>query len=171
MTVYIWNLMDIIQLETPIIFERNPFCTAIHYRPVNTNWDLHDFNSCCFVHLSGCSCRTSLLVPEHSLTRRPRLSSPLVTVMVMARSESMVWILSLSSISLNAAEHIDIFISFWWLLTADSKLICTTVKLLTSIHIFQKVNICKDIWSETESNLTRTYHHNDIRIWIHFVHY
>merc|ERR1711915_828779 len=37
----------------------------------------------------SCSCRTSLPPPEHSLTRRPRLSSPLVTVMVMARSESM----------------------------------------------------------------------------------
>merc|ERR1711915_527910 len=35
----------------------------------------------------SCSCRTSLLVPEHSLTRRPRLSSPLETATVMARSE------------------------------------------------------------------------------------
>lgn len=35
----------------------------------------------------GCSCRTSLPLPERSVTRRPRLSSLPVTVTAMARSE------------------------------------------------------------------------------------
>ena len=101
------------------------------------------------VHLSGCSCRTSPQVPEHSPTRRPRSSLTLGTVMLMARSESMVRVpCGASDIFLQ--RHHDIY-------TPDA---CSLILNINShtLHICTHTNL----WSGTRSNQTPSHHLHDI---------